>query len=155
MVFSVKCSCRDQLFNGNLQILAFLLTLSSAPIKINQTPKDQFSQIFKDTFFYRKNHTQEHCFDYFRCFGPGILWNLSSKDPLKKEIAKETIPGLTDKILKPLAMSMMEEAAITDKPERQISCDDSDDSGEVYISPPDEEIFCNTTGCFRYPSTDL
>ncbi|XP_023811506.1 plakophilin-3 isoform X2 [Oryzias latipes] len=79
----------------------------------------------------------------------GILWNLSSKDPLKKEIAKETIPGLTDKILKPLAMSMMEEAAITDKPERQISCDDSDDSGEVYISPPDEEIFCNTTGCFR------
>uniref|UniRef100_A0A3P9IT03 Plakophilin 3 n=1 Tax=Oryzias latipes TaxID=8090 RepID=A0A3P9IT03_ORYLA len=59
----------------------------------------------------------------------GILWNLSSKDQLKKEIAKETIPGLTDNILKPLAMSMMEEAAISDKPEMQ--------------------IFCNTTGCFR------
>uniref|UniRef100_A0A3P9KLB6 Plakophilin 3 n=1 Tax=Oryzias latipes TaxID=8090 RepID=A0A3P9KLB6_ORYLA len=85
----------------------------------------------------------------------GILWNLSSKDTLKKKIAKETIPGLTDKILKPLAMNMKEEAAMSDKPEMLIRCDDSDDSGDVYISPPDEEIFCNTTGCFRnLSSTD-
>lgn len=54
----------------------------------------------------------------------GVLWNLSSKDNLKEKLSKEALTELTEKILIPLCRS-------------------------IPLSPPERDIFNNTTGCLR------
>ncbi|KAM8762877.1 plakophilin-3-like isoform 3-T3 [Acanthopagrus schlegelii] len=54
----------------------------------------------------------------------GVLWNLSSRDHLKEKLSKEALPELTDKVLIPLC-------------------------GSLPLSPPERDIFLNTTGCLR------
>ncbi|XP_074523121.1 plakophilin-3-like isoform X2 [Halichoeres trimaculatus] len=54
----------------------------------------------------------------------GVLWNLSSKDNLKEKLSKEALTELTEKILIPLCSS-------------------------IPLSPPERDIFNNTTGCLR------
>uniref|UniRef100_H3C3K8 Plakophilin 3 n=1 Tax=Tetraodon nigroviridis TaxID=99883 RepID=H3C3K8_TETNG len=52
----------------------------------------------------------------------GVLWNLSSRDNLKEKLSKEALSELTEKVLVPLSSS-------------------------TPLSPPEREIFYNTTGC--------
>lgn len=54
----------------------------------------------------------------------GVLWNLSSRDNLKEKLCKEALSELTDKILVPLCNS-------------------------IPLSPPERDIFYNTSGCLR------
>ncbi|XP_070684689.1 plakophilin-3-like [Pempheris klunzingeri] len=54
----------------------------------------------------------------------GVLWNLSSKDNLKEKLFNEALPELTTKVLIPLCSS-------------------------IPLSPPERDIFYNTTGCLR------
>ncbi|CAF93242.1 unnamed protein product, partial [Tetraodon nigroviridis] len=54
----------------------------------------------------------------------GVLWNLSSRDNLKEKLSKEALSELTEKVLVPLSSS-------------------------TPLSPPEREIFYNTTGCLR------
>ncbi|XP_068566838.1 plakophilin-3-like [Cebidichthys violaceus] len=54
----------------------------------------------------------------------GVLWNLSSKDNLKEKLSKEALSELTEKVLIPLCSS-------------------------VPLSPPERDIFYNTSGCLR------
>lgn len=61
----------------------------------------------------------------------GILWNLSSRDNLKEKLSKEALPELTERVLVPLCCAQ--------------------DSGTIFLSPSEKDIFYNTTGCLRYP----
>ncbi|XP_013869060.1 plakophilin-3a [Austrofundulus limnaeus] len=72
----------------------------------------------------------------------GILWNLSSKENLKAELAKQIVPRLTEKIIAPAAERELEDAA------RYL-----EGSDRVMESPSQAEIFCNTTGCLRNVSS--
>ncbi|XP_038147218.1 plakophilin-3-like isoform X2 [Cyprinodon tularosa] len=68
----------------------------------------------------------------------GILWNLSSKDKFKEIIAKETLTGLSEKILVPAA-----------EREEQQKHESEDYTPNHTSSPSVDEIFTNTTGCLR------
>ncbi|XP_015256571.1 PREDICTED: plakophilin-3-like isoform X2 [Cyprinodon variegatus] len=68
----------------------------------------------------------------------GILWNLSSKDKFKEIIAKETLSGLSEKILVPAA-----------EREEQLKHESEDYTPNHTSSPSVDEIFTNTTGCLR------
>ncbi|CAL8350114.1 unnamed protein product [Merluccius merluccius] len=59
----------------------------------------------------------------------GILWNLSSRDNLKEKLSTEAMPELTERVLVPLCCTQ--------------------DSGTIFFSPSEKDIFCNTTGCLR------
>ncbi|KAJ3593107.1 hypothetical protein NHX12_005444 [Muraenolepis orangiensis] len=59
----------------------------------------------------------------------GILWNLSSKDNLKEKLSKEALPELTERVLVPLCCAQ--------------------DSGAIFLSPSEKDVFYNTTGCLR------
>ncbi|XP_034536464.1 plakophilin-3-like [Notolabrus celidotus] len=54
----------------------------------------------------------------------GVLWNLSSKDNLKEKLSNEALTELTEQVLIPLCRS-------------------------IPLSPPERDIFNNTTGCLR------
>ncbi|KAL1007355.1 hypothetical protein UPYG_G00085580 [Umbra pygmaea] len=56
----------------------------------------------------------------------GIFWNLSSKDSLKEELARETLSVLTEWVLVPLCSRR-----------------------DFELSPSETEIYNNTTGCLR------
>lgn len=74
-------------------------------------------------------------------FCVGILWNLSSKENLKGELAKHTVHKLTEKILVPIAAKELDDAT------RFL-----EGSDRITESPSQAEIFCNTTGCLRCTS---
>lgn len=62
---------------------------------------------------------------------PGLLWNLSSHDLLKEQLAREAVKPLTDSVLVPCSgMSEGEDPKL-----------------ELLADP---EIFYNATGCLRY-----
>ncbi|KAM4554184.1 plakophilin-3-like isoform 2-T2 [Fundulus diaphanus] len=67
----------------------------------------------------------------------GILWNLSSKDPLKEILAKTTVGDLAEKVTVPIGNKESEYAKAIE------------DGRFPENSPSMEEIFCNATGCIR------
>ena len=66
---------------------------------------------------------------------PGILWNLSSKENLKEKLSREALPELTERVLVPLCCAQ--------------------DAGAILLSPSEEDVFYNATGCLRYPSVQV
>ncbi|CAL8404397.1 unnamed protein product [Boreogadus saida] len=59
----------------------------------------------------------------------GILWNLSSKENLKEKLSREALPELTERVLVPLCCAQ--------------------DAGAILLSPSEEDVFYNATGCLR------
>ncbi|XP_017261486.1 plakophilin-3a isoform X2 [Kryptolebias marmoratus] len=72
----------------------------------------------------------------------GILWNLSSKEKLKTELANKTVKKLTETILIPVSTKELDDA------ERM-----NEGSDRLSVAPSQAEIFCNTTGCLRNVSS--